>query len=395
MSTAKIRFLIFSSLIQIGIFIAITFTNLYLWDLTNSFPIILRFNLSVFLGMALGSLFSGVLGERMKGKYIFSLGSILFILQLLSLIVLDSQVIAFLHQVGMLSGLALGCYYFATADVVQMINSQEAEARNKFSALRTSHTNFLLLLSIPALSLLISRSNSFIPVFIVGVILFSAAFMLSFFLSGDREKTSQFRLLDSLVNISRFADLKSFLKANFLTGLQEGLYWVFLGIVTLELFGNILNWGIFLGLLYLLAIITSSFFARISYAVSRRAIYMGLTLIFAFATIILSQNWNLTSFIIYQVVLIIMGAIVASDFGDYLADIVNENEEIHELRNEYNAVGEFFSALGKLVAVAFLIFLDVQELDALSLRMGFLAVAPIPFLVISTLSKTRVLRSEV
>lgn len=390
MDTIQKRFLLILSLYSIGNLIAITFTNFYIWQKTNDLHTVLVYNAMVFLAMGIGGFLSGLLAERKGSMFTYKLSMLLYAVQFFLLAGLNKSVLAFIPLIGTFSGLAIGMQAFSYNSVTQKITT--LTNRGKFFGTKTSILNLVILLATPAIAILIQISSSYLLLFVAAILLF---FIITLLLRNLHlfDITREFEWNQLYTALKQNADISSFFKAKFLYGIQDGLFWVVLGIITLKFIGNLGAWGLFSAFLTLLTIVIAYIYGQFTTPRTGNFISVLATFVFATVTIVLSANWNLSSFIVYQIVLVLLSVVMSVDFDSFLADILDQDNEIAHLRSEYNALAEVVTNLGRLVPVVTLLMLNVTELNNLYLRIAFLLVAPIPLFIMNILSGTNFLQT--
>lgn len=379
-------FLIIVSLFALGDFTSVSITNLYLWQLTNSFQKILLFDVFVFAGMAVSGLLASVLGAKIGNKLVFFLSMIFYICQFVLLIWQGSHIVTLLQILGTISGFAIGCLSYSYTVLIQEITV--TGGREKFFGTRTSLVNTITLVGVPMLTFVASHFHSYNPVFLLALLLMCVVAILVLGLNVI-EQTSSFHLFNTEHVLLKFPNVRSYIIAKYLYGIQNGLFWVVLGIVTLQFVGDVFRWGIFSSFLTLISITAAFIYGRKVNLQSGKYGAVLATFIFAGTTLFLAINWNFVTFVIYQMVLVVLNVIMAVSFDSFMASVIEENQETTNLRNELNGVGEFVLDLGRFTPILILLLLQISFNNNLYLRIAFLIVAPLPLLIMNTLKKTQ------
>lgn len=389
MSSNQKGFLLVLALYTIGNLVAIPFTNFYLWQQTNQFRLLLSYNMVVFLAMASGGLIAGLVSKWKDSIFTYALSMIFYVLQLSLLLVLDPKTTSHLVIIGLVSGLAIGMQSFSYNFVFQELTPVPSRAR--FLGIKSALLNLIVLVFSPLIALSTQILGTYIPLFILSIVVFLVIIVL---LVGIKlppiSLVRNKRLFSSLPEIP---DAKAYLQAKFLYGIEDGLFWVTLGIITLEFFGSLARWGIFSAVITMISIVASYIYGRVITLKYANYTAVLATLLFAGATVVLSANWNLGSFIFYQIVFAILGVSMAVDLDSFFGDILDESPEAAALRSDYNALGEAATNLGRLVPTLALLLLGVGALSDWYLRIAFLFVAPIPLFIMHILSGTQLLIS--
>lgn len=386
MDRNKKLLLIILAFYVLGDFTAVSITNLYLWQEFNDFHTILFYNSNLFIGMALSGFFGAVLGTKIGNKYIYMVSIFFYILQLVLLFVLGNSIVNYLLLVGLISGFAIGGESYAYNVISQKIT--RGENRQKYFGIKTSLLNTITLIGVPILTFIATKARTYKPVFLIAIILLTCVLVLLTKLKVMETKT-QFNLRNTISALKIFPDTRSFLLSKFLFGVQNGLFWVVLGIVTLQFVGDVFKWGIFTSSLTLLSIVASFYYGKaIDIHQSKFAAVIA-TFLFAFSTIVLATNWNFTAFIVYQLVLVFLNVIMNVSFDGFMAGILEEDGSISTVNNELNGIGEFVLDIGRFLPIFLLFLINFSVNNILELRIVFILVSSIPLFVISALKKTQ------
>ena len=391
MSRNQFLFLFILALYVLGDFTAVSLTNLFLWQTTNDFFVVLIYNSLLFISMAVSGVGSSFLGGKIGTKKIFLLSMCFYALQILLLFMYAKTIASIFIFVGIVSGIALGSESYAYAVISQKIT--EGGNRERYLGVKTALLNIIILLGVPLLTYLATATHSYQPVFGIALTLLVLVCLIVPFLSVQEEK-KPFRLTQVKQAIVLFPDLRSFLLAKFLFGLQNGLFWVLLGVVTLQFVGNLFVWGIVSSCLTLLFIVCSYFYGKSATLQSQKYSSVVGTFFFAISTLLLGTNWNFATFLIYQIVNVLLNVVLAISFETFMADIIEENEITKELSRELNGIGELAVDIGRFLPIIALFLLQFSITNTMYLRIVFIAVSSIPLLVINALKKTEVFSPE-
>lgn len=378
--------LIILSLYVLGDFTAVSITNLYLWQKFNDFHNILYYNSNLFIGMALSGFLGAILGSKIGNKNIYMISICFYILQLTLLFMLGNSIVNYLLIVGLISGFAIGGESYAYNVISQKITTEDN--RQKYFGTKTSLLNAITLVGVPLLTFIASKTGTYRPVFLIAIVFLTCVLFLLTQLKL-LETNTQFSPKNTFSALRIFPDTRSFLLSKFLFGVQNGLFWVVLGIVTLQFVGDLFRWGIFTSLLTLLSIIVAFYYGKaVDIHQSKFAAAIG-TFLFAFSTIVLATNWNFMAFVIYQVVLVFLNVIMGVSFDGFIAGILEEDSSVSLVNNELNGIGEFVLDIGRFLPIFLLLLINFSVSNILELRIIFILVSSIPLFVISALKKTQ------
>jgi len=378
--------LIILALYVLGDFTAVSITNLYLWQKFNDFHSILFYNSNLFIGMAMSGFLGAVLGTKIGNKPIYMVSICFYILQLVLLFVLGNTIVNYLFIVGLISGFAIGGESYAYNVISQKITTEEN--RQKYFGMKTSLLNTITLIGVPALTFIASKAGTYKPVFLIAMVLLVCVLCLLTQLNLLETKT-HFSVKNTVSALKAFPDTRSFLLSKFLFGVQSGLFWVVLGIVTFQFVGDVFKWGIFMSLLTLLSIVAAFYYGKTVTIHQSKFAAVIATFLFASSTIVLATNWNFITFVSYQLVLVFLNVIMGVCFDGFVAGILEEDRLVSVVNNELNGIGEFVLNIGRFLPI-FLLFLSNFSINnVLELRIVFILVSSIPLFIISALKKTQ------
>lgn len=361
--------------------------DLYLWEQTKSLPVILLFNLGIFIVWPLSALISSVLSEYLGLKLNSLLGIILtafFILYLLYTPDAFSQP----FSLGMVKGLAVGF----TAPVGNIILNKLGKGHMAFVASRNAAWEQLVEVVVPPLmAFSIFFVSSYRLMISLGLASCLAAFIVSLltvFPSTDRRF--------SFADIFPFNDTnpeKSLLaKLSFLDGIRQGFFYSLLGIIIYYFTGDLKIWGIFVLLSELFSFFFDWFYSRY-FEDTDALISLGFSAtFFMFASVIFIANFDLLGLVVFALGYRILMVTFGINLETSIAKIQELDLSHQDLEAEYAGFQEICRGLGRLLPILFLLFANVG-FDQPGILVGtIIAVGLIPFAMVSVLSRSYVLK---
>ena len=105
--------------------------------------------------------------------------------------------------------------------------------------------------------------------------------------------------------------------------------------------------------------------------------------------ILLSTNWNLESFLLYQVGLVVLNTTFSNHYEKMVYSIINESDEFIQHAKEIVGIGEVIIGAGRLLPLGILLGTHFTFSDDWVLRFVFIVIASMPLLIMSVLNKTQ------
>lgn len=373
-------------LYSIGNFVAITLVNLFLWEKTDNFSNILIYNLFVFSAMCIGGLLGGIANTKIASKRIFQFSTIFYVFQICFLVFFQNNVQNYLYLIGIFSGLANVCFYYSISTITQLAVKSNRESffgkRNAFSCLSGFSASLIL-------SFLAQKTGSFDFAFITGIVVFVLIFVLISRIEIDEQISKSFSYSDFFKVVKENPDVKKFFQARFIYGLQDGLFWITASIILLNFVGGMTVWGILNGALTLVSAVGSYVIGKTIKSSSIRLATGVVSMLFAFAALVLAINWNLETFLFYQIILVFFYIIVNISYDSFQTFITNENASTQKHRGQINSMGEVTLNLGRIFIVVIFIMFGISIKDPFYLKIAYIIAAVIPIQILTFMNKTK------
>lgn len=374
------------SLNQIVTIAANIFVGFYIWETTSDINKILEFNLGLFLLLPVGVLLSGLFAEYTSLKASFAASKILHVCYLTLLLTLGESLFSSVFTFGLLSGLITGLVLAPEEVVIAKIPQDDRNRlRGKLNALQ----RFFSIITPLGLAFLIDKSGaSFqIPFILAGLLV---TFLLIFGLLVDFPALDNRFSLATIFSFPGGNPEKNFLAtSSFLNGIKEGIHYSLIGILTLSFAGSLINWSYINVSFALVAILLALIYNRFSF-VSRPILSLGLgAVIFLAGSAYFAYDFSFAGILVYLAGLTLFDVFFGFGFNATTTKLtaldVNTDKD---LDNEYTFFIYLFQAMGMVIPIAILYYLQIDLNDPLFFRVLLVAVSLIPFTILSKLKNS-------
>lgn len=383
MTTQQKHFIQVNALYNIATIAANTFVTFYIWQSRNNFQLVILYSLFVFVGIGISGLLSGLWAKQLSSKLFYILSCLFYVVQLMAILTIGPTIGEYLTLLGLLNGIAIGSQAAPVHTFMQLLTTDEN--RKAFLGLQTAGGNLINLVVTPLLAILIDKLHSYSLVFGGAVVLFLLAALLCARLAIEEQK-DRISLRKTLLLLKANKAVHVLLEGKFLFGIQDGLFWVTLGVVTLEFLGNLSLWGIFAAFLKLLLISCAYLYGKYIAKEHQKYFAVLATILFGAASILLTSNWNTTTFIIYQIVQVILVVMLSIDLEGFYSTILDE-PDLTIYRQELNGLSEVALNIGRLIPVVYLLLFQVTPVENIYLKIAYVFVAFIPLQILSVVKK--------
>lgn len=377
-------------LVLLGIYVIFDFVlgslvGLFLWDQTSESKVILTYYLILFFSIMIFSQISSYLVGLIGAKKVYILSIMLGMVQAILLLTYQSIISQLIILFGVLAGASIGMQAVAYGIVASNITS--GGDATKFLGTKSSIMNLVSIVSVPLITLGISKTGSYNLSYIIGLV---AGIMVISLLSriDISPKYSPYHPIRFIAHALSSEDSRAYLKTRFVYGLFSGPVWAILGIVTFKFAGNLALWGVISTIFTILSIIGAYLYGRIRSGDIHKAYSVISTLIFATVTIILATNWNFATFLVYQFGLVILNASFSIHYENLTYAILSENEVFANNTKELLGLGEICIGLGRVIPLFALLMMGFSFQDNLLIQVLFIMIASLPLIIISLLKNT-------
>jgi hypothetical protein len=192
-----------------------------------------------------------------------------------------------------------------------------------------------------------------------------------------------------IINLIRdYRTVREYLFSRFIDGIYGGVGWAVLGIVLYQFVKNMFVWGIVSTILTLLTIIGSYYYGKLNNRGYYKATAGFSTLIFAGITIMLATNWNIVTFMIYQLALTAINIMMGVNYEQYIFATLHENEDIESCQNELIGASEIVLGIGRILPLLVMVWSGITLDNELGLRILFILISSAPLIVMSIVNRS-------
>ncbi|MDG4655520.1 MFS transporter [Ectobacillus antri] len=357
--------LIVGGLYTLAISLSNTFVNIYLWKQTKDFVNLGLYNLSVVVLQPLTFVIAGKLAKRIDRIIILRLGVSALAVFFITVLVLGTNASQFILLIGAILGTGYGFYWLAFNLLTFEIT--EPETRDFFNGFLGLLTSFSGMIGPIVAGLIISHMkkwNGYTFIFILSLIMFSIAVVLSFFLSR-RECDGKYELIEAFQERQHNRNWKRITWAHFFQGLREGTFIFVISVFVFIVTGSELAIGKF-------GLISSGISFLMYYMATRlikdrfrkKAILIGGLILYA-AVYLVAIDVTYPKLLLYAACISVAYPILLVPYNSMTYDVIGRATKAKERRVEYIVVRELFLNGGRICSIlAFLFavcFFDPKE----------------------------------
>lgn len=372
-------------LFSIGDIVANTFINFYIWENTKDFLVLLRYNIFLFTFIPFGAFLFGYIAKKISLKLSYSLGILMYSAQLLLIVLRGTEILNIIILFGFISGIASGAYRLSFNTINQKIT--DPRNREKYFGSQNAITSLIKLLTPPTLALVVSFTGSYNKIFNPTVFIFILASIFGFLIRVDI-RHGRYKMEDVLRFPGTNPEKTIIFKSLLINGMRSSLMFSILPVITLILVGGLANWGGFTLALSSFGVLASYIYGRISNISNSKYSLTISALIFSLAAIFFAVYFNLPSLIAFAVALAILEIVIVVSFESNIDTLTEQDSKIEYLMTEYNVFTEIAVAIGRIVPLMALYFLDISLQNDIFLRIAFLVVGALPIIMLSILAKS-------
>jgi len=370
---------------SVGDVVANTFINFYLWENTKDFSVLLRYNIFLFAFIPLGALLFGYIAKKISLKLSYSLGILMYSAQLLLIILKGLDVLNIVVLFGFISGIASGAHTLSFNTINQKIT--KPENREKYFGFQNAITSLIRLITPPTLALVVSYTGSYNKIFGPAVLIFVIASILGFLIKAD-VRHGKFNMEEILRFPGTNIDKNIIFNSLIVSGIRSSLVITLLPIITLVIVGGLINWGTLTLLLTSFSVLASYLYGKFIDVKSSKYSLLLVSLVFFASSLYFTLYFNLPSLVAFSIVLMILEIVLIVSFESHIDNLTEQDNQIDNLITEYNVFTEIPLAIGRLIPLMTLYFLDVSLSRDVYLRISFLVLGILPILMLSTLAKS-------
>lgn len=385
MSRNQKLFLIILGLYTVFDFILGSLLGIYIWSETKSTSAILWYYLTLFTMIMVTSQYAKNIIKYWGAKRVYQLAICIGIMQIGVVVLLRSLLAEYMWIIAVLSGMSIGLQSVSYGMVIAAITNENDSAR--YISLKSATMNIVSIITIPTIAYLVRTTGSYATTYYiagsVGILIITIISMLN--MQNIQEREAQ-KLEVSKVWLETSG--KTFLISRLLFGLFNAPIWAILGLVTYQFVGNITTWGILTTIFTLFQIVGSHYYGKINNADYHRVGAVVATLMFSLTAIILGTNWNLSTFLLYQLGLVMLN-ITFSIYYEKRIYTVLQRVEYKDRQEQLISMGEVFLGFGRLLVLLILIITGFSIDNLNMMKLVFVCIASIPLVLLSILPSER------
>lgn len=363
------------------------FISFFIWQSTSSLRDILVFNFAKIIIIPIAGTLAAYLAVKYSPKLMYRIGLIFELIVVAIVAFMADLFIEHLIIFGAFRGMAVGLYAIPLNTINDIVSG---ELITKLGSIRASINNFVKI-TIPSFGAwLVSIGTGYSVIFISsGVFLLLAVILLTATkIKPEKSRNLNIFHLFSPRNLDKDKVLLFFVY--FFNGIRHGFFWALGAIVALHIIGGMSGWGIynfiFSGTGMIMGFVLLK---KIEFNLSQSLVVL-INLLFSVACLTLGIYFNLTSFIIFSFCLILLEVTSSSAYSGIINQIIRNEPDYANLKNEYFCAVEYPLAIGRLIPISVLLFFNVFTLDDYVLRLSYVLIGLIPIISFTLLSKTSI-----
>jgi len=357
-----------------------TLLGIYLWNETKNTSIILWYYIVLFVVVIAASQLSNIFIKWFGSKRTYQLAIVVSVVQIGAIMLLQAKLSAYFYVIAALAGLSIGLQSVAYNMITSAIVS--ANENTRYISIKSAIMNIVSILTVPIMANVIRVTGGYMVAYLIALIIGLAIIVVVSILKlNNTEQTDEKKSL-SLIEVWNTKNGQHYLISRLLFGMFNAPIWAVLGLITYQFVENITVWS-FVTTSFMVAQIVGSFlYGKINIPNYHRAGAVITTLIFSGVAIMLGANWNFTTFLIYQLGLVLLN-IAFSIYYEKTIYTVLQCPEYHGKQEKVLASGEIVLGIGRLLALFILVFTDFALENTNILRLVFVGIASIPLIILS------------
>ncbi|MFD3447718.1 MFS transporter [Microbacteriaceae bacterium 4G12] len=338
-------------LYTLAISLSNTFVNIYIWKQTKDFFSIGLYNLAIVVLQPITFAFGGRLAKNIDRMIILRLGVGTLALFFITVLLSGTHASRYILFIGSLLGIGYGFYWLAFNLLTFEITEPETrDFFNGFLGLLNSLAGMIGPIVAGYIIANMKKWNGYTTIFVLSLILFTIAVLLSFFLS-KRECEGKYELMQVLQERKRNKDWRNITSAHFFQGLREGIFAFVISIYVYIVTGSELAIGKF-------GFVSSGVSVLIYYVATRlikdkfrkKAIFLGGLLLYMTVYLIVI-NVTYYKLLIYAACISVAYPILLVPYMSMTYDVIGKARFAKELRVEYIVVRELFLNGGRITSI--------------------------------------------
>lgn len=338
-------------LYTLAIALSNTFVNIYLWKQTKNFLNLGMYNLAIVVLQPIAFVFAGRLAKVMDRVILLRCGVSVLALFFITVLLVGIHASHYILLIGALLGVGYGFYWLAFHLLTFEIT--EPETRDFFNGFLGLLVSFAGMVGPIVAGFIISRMeqwNGYTCIFILSLLLFAVAILLSFFLS-HRECEGKYELKEVVKERGRNYNWRSVTRAHYFQGIREGTFIFAISVILYITTGSEMAIGQY-------GLISSAVSFFVYFIVTRfvkkthrkKAILLGGILLYL-SVFLIVFDVTYERLLFYAVCISIAYPILLVPLGSISFDVIGRAWRAKDLRIEYMVIRECYLNLGRICSI--------------------------------------------
>jgi MFS transporter, YQGE family, putative transporter len=344
--------LLIGGLYSLSIALSSTFVNVFLWKQSGDFTNIGLYNFSSVLLQPFAFLLAGKLAKQVDRVIVLRLGVVFLSVFFLSVLLLGNKSSEFLIILGALHGLGLGFYWLSFHVLTfEITNPKTRDFFNGFSGVLGSFTGMVGPISAGWIITSMDNFKGYSLIFIISLVLFCVAVLLSFFLKRRAGK-GKLELREALAERKKNKDLKYILFATFFQGFRGGTFIFLISLWVYIATNSELSLGKFALLQSSIGLISYYVVGKWIKPSQRKKSILFAGFVMYAAILIIAFNLTYFKLMIYGAIIAFVFPFLFVPFSSITYDVIGSAKHSAERRIEYMVIKELFLNGGRILSIA-------------------------------------------
>lgn len=380
MTRNQITFLFVLSLYTVLDFVLGTLLGIYLWNETKNTSTILWYYIVLFAVIIAASQLSNIFIKWFGVKRTYQLAMVVSVVQVGVIMLLQAKLSVYYYVVAALAGLSIGLQSVTYNMITSAIVSVSENTR--YISIKSAIMNIISILTVPIMANVVRVTGGYMVTYLIALITGLAIIVVVSILKLNKTEQINEKKSLSLIEVWNTKSGQYYLISRLFFGMFNAPIWAVLGLITYQFVGNITIWSFITTSFMVAQIIGSFLYGKINTPNYHRAGAVIATLIFSGVAIMLGTNWNFTTFLIYQLGLVLLNIAFSIYYEKTIYTVLQCPEYLDKQENVLTS-GEIILGIGRLLALFILVFANFSLENTNILRLVFVGIASIPLIILS------------
>ncbi|GAX89505.1 MFS transporter [Effusibacillus lacus] len=348
------------------------FVNVFLWKVNQDLLTIAYFNMTLSASIMLMMFPAGWIGRRLHSVWCLRMAMGMFAFFYFLIAYWQERAGDHFILLGILHGSAIAFFALAT-HVISYDHSQSGNRSRYFGWY--SFVSTMGNMAPPLLSgWIITRFDTiagYRTIFLISLVLFAAACLLSVFLPGRGQKTK-----GSLLSVMKNGgdDWRNVQLANGVYGLHDGVMWFLLQLVAFWILKDEFQMGIYTTAASLLSLFAAVYVGKRVQPHNRIRYFLAGAIGVGLGHLILAFHFNVAGFTLYTLWVTVFANFYSIPYNSITFEVISRDPQAQERRVDYIVSREIPIGLGRLLSVAAFVALHdhFQNQTAVQVTIGVL-----------------------